>query len=360
MKQTVVQEKIESSFRKKVQHDKRIKNAYLLVHSDKLGISLNIAEGNNGAVKVHPSQANHLASVGKIFTATIIGMFYDRGMIHFEDRIVDYLDEKLMDGLHVYKGVDYSGTITIKHLLTQTSGLNDVFYRLFNIMKDDPDFEISPEQAVSWGKTNLKPVAAPGKKHFYTDTNYYLLGLIIERIAGKAFHEVVHEELLDHLGMEHAYLNGFSQPKKETTLPVAGIYIDQINCIDDKRFAQIDYAGGSVVAPLDEYLIFMRALVNHKLVKESTLNQMIYDDVKMGFPAIAFNYGYGIWKPKTIPLLLPKKNFCWGGVGVTGAFMFYHPSTEAYIIGTFNDISYTSKALQFMLSKVIGLLNKIS
>ncbi|MFW6257341.1 MAG: hypothetical protein ACOC11_01030 [Prolixibacteraceae bacterium] len=55
---------------------------------------------------------------------------------------------------------------------------------------------------------------------------------------------------------------------------------------------------------------------------------------------------------------MPKKYFCWGCVGITGAFMFFHPQTEAYIIGTFNDDSYTSKALQFMLMKVIKPLLK--
>ncbi len=107
------------------------------------------------------------------------------------------------------------------------------------------------------------------------------------------------------------------------------------------------------MAPLDEFLVFMKALVSNKLLKKKTLDTMINDDIKMGFPAIGFNYGYSVWKPKTIPLLMPAKYYCWGCVGVTGAFMFYHPLTESYIIGTFNDKSYTSKALRFMLSKVI-------
>jgi D-alanyl-D-alanine carboxypeptidase len=110
------------------------------------------------------------------------------------------------------------------------------------------------------------------------------------------------------------------------------------------------------VAPLDEFLIFMKALVNNQLVKPETLSKMIYDDIKMGFPAIGFDYGYSVWKPKAIPLLLPEKYFCWGCVGITGAFMFYHPGTKSYIIGTFNDKSYTSKALRFMLKGVVKTL----
>lgn len=358
MKAFTVKENIERSFRKQVQKDKKVKNAYLLVHSKKLGIDINIAEGKTGEIQANPQQANHLASVGKLFTATIIGMLHDKGLLNFEDKIAEFLDEELMNGLHIYKGKDYSGDITIKHLLTQTSGLNDVFFHLLKMMLKDPDFKITVREALEWGKKNLKPVDKPGRRHFYTDTNYYLLGLIIENLTNKKFHEVVHEMIFDPLGMENAYVNGFSEPKAKARYPSANIYIYNVNWIDDKRVAQIDYSGGSIVAPLDEFLIFMKALVNHQLVKEETLNKMISDDIKMGFPAIGFDYGYSVWKPKAIPLLMPKKFFCWGCVGVTGAFLFYHPLTESYVAGTFNDKSYTSKALRFMLTKVIKQLLK--
>ncbi len=356
---SAVQKKIESKFRQQAQKDKNVKNAYLLVHSEKLGLDINIAEGQTEGVQANPKQANHLASVGKLFTATVIGMLHDNGMLNFDDKIVKYLDKDLMHGLHVYKGNDYSNDISIKHLLKQTSGLNDVFFPLFRKMIDDPNLEMTVREALEWGKTNLKPVGKPGQKHFYTDTNYYLLGLIIENITKKPFHEAVHEMILEPLKMDNAYINSYSEPKNKPEYPPAHIYLFNTNFIENKRIAKIDYAGGGVVAPLSEYLIFMKALVNGQLVKKTTLNQMIYDDIKMGFPAIGFDYGYSVWKPKAIPLLMPKKYFCWGCVGVTGAFMFFHPQTEAFVIGTFNDKSYTSKALRFMLTKVIKPLLKI-
>lgn len=355
----MVQKQIENIFRKQVKNDTKVKNAYLLVHSEKLGIDINIAEGKTGEIKANPKQANHLASVGKLFTATIIGILHDKGMLDFDDAIAQYLDKDLMRDLHIYKGKDYSGDISIKHLLQQTSGLNDVFYFLLKKMIDNPNLEMTVRQALEWGKTNLKPVGKPAQKHFYTDTNYYLLGLIIENITNMPFNEAVHKMIFEPLKMNNAYINGFSEPKNKPEYPPAHIYLFNTNFIENTRVAKIDYAGGGIVAPLSEYLIFMKALVNGQLVKKSTLNQMIYDDIKMGFPAIGFDYGYSVWKPKAIPVLMPKKYFCWGCVGVTGAFMFFHPQTESYVIGTFNDKSYTSKALRFMLTKVIKPLLKI-
>jgi D-alanyl-D-alanine carboxypeptidase len=354
------QTKIEKLFRNQVQNDKKVKNAYLLVHSSKLGIDLNIAEGETGNNPANPAQASHMASVGKLFTATLIGILYERGIVDYNEKIINYLDKEIMDGLHVYKGVDYSGEITVKHLLTQTSGLNDVFYKLFKKMMDKPNLKITTREAIAWGKKNLKPVAKPGKKHYYTDTNYYLLGFIIESVCKKPFHQLMHELILQPLGMENTYLFGFTNAETKPQYPTAGIYLYGRNFINDKRFAQLDYAGGSITAPMEDLLKFMEALVNHQLVKKSTLDKMIYDDIKMGFPAIGFDYGYSVWKPKAIPVLMPKKFFCWGCVGVTGAFMFYHPQTESYVIGTFNDKSYTSKALRFMLTKVIRELIKFN
>jgi D-alanyl-D-alanine carboxypeptidase len=285
-------------------------------------------------------------------------MLFDKGLLAYEDKIKDYLDPELMKGLHIYKGKDYSEDITIKQLLQQTTGLNDVFFPLVEKMQKDPQLEFTIREALEWGKANTKPVEKPGQKHFYNDTNYYLLGLIIESITKKAFHEAMHEMIFEPLKMENAYIQAYSRPLKEADYPPAGIYLDNVNLIENTRIARIDYAGGGVVAPLHEYLRFMKALVNGDLVKNTTLEKMINDDVNMGFPLLGFKYGYSVWKPKAIPVLLPEKYYCWGCVGVTGAFMFYHPETESFVIGTFNDQSYTSKALQFMLKKVIQALLK--
>jgi len=66
--------KIESNFRNICKNDKKVDNAFLLVHSDKLGVHLNIAEGETA----NPEQPNHLASVGKLFTATLIAILHEK------------------------------------------------------------------------------------------------------------------------------------------------------------------------------------------------------------------------------------------------------------------------------------------
>jgi D-alanyl-D-alanine carboxypeptidase len=351
--------RIEESFRRQVQKDQKIRNAYLLVNSEKLDIDINIAEGKTGDIEASPEQPNHLASVGKLFTATIIGLLHDKGKLSFDDKIAKYLDDELMDNLHLFGGKEYSNDITITHLLNQTSGLADVFFPLWEQMVNDPDMRITTREAIIWGKEHLTPKSKPGEKHLYTDTNYYLLGLIIEQITGKPFQEVLHEKIFDPLGMKHAYTNDFSEPREPSKYPTAAAIIDEVDFTTVEGVAPLDHAGSSVIAPLEEFLIFMKALVNNNILKDETLKRMIEDDTPMGFPALGMRYGYSIWKIVTVPLVMPSKYNCWGCVGVTGAFMFYHPDTESYIIGTFNDSSYKTKALRFMLSKVLNTLVKV-
>jgi len=59
------------------------------VQSERLGVDLNIAESGNGA-PVHVDQPNHLASVGKLFTATLIATLFEQGKLDFTDTIGDY------------------------------------------------------------------------------------------------------------------------------------------------------------------------------------------------------------------------------------------------------------------------------
>ena len=157
MESSIVEEKIESSFRKQVRNNKKVKNAYLLVHSTKLNIDLNIAKGSTGDFKAQVNQPNHLSSVGKLFTATIVSILCEKEVLDFDDPIKKHLDDELMNGLHVFKGKDYSDQFTIRHLLMQTSGLNDVFYHLWEKTVHDPTFRTTPKDAINWGKENLKP-----------------------------------------------------------------------------------------------------------------------------------------------------------------------------------------------------------
>ncbi|MCK8817577.1 beta-lactamase family protein [Natroniella sulfidigena] len=354
MKKEEVKVSIEELFRKKVEKDSKVNNGYLLVHSEKLDFDMNIAAGSTGSISADPEQPHYIASVGKLFTSTIISILFEKGELSFDDSITQYLDQELLNGLHIYKGQDYTADIKIKHLLKQTSGLPDNFWPLLDDLFENFDFKMSPREAIIWAKDNLETKSPPGEKLNYTDTNYHLLGLIIENITEMQFHEVLKEYIFNPLGMDHSFMLHYSTPKKESSYPMADLYIQGKRINDLQGYAGIDYAGGGVVATNQDLLKFMKALATYQIVSEATLKKMMKDPAKLHF---GIGYGYGIWQFKTIPLLMPKKYNSWGCVGVTGVFMFYHPELDTYLIGNFNDLSYQRKSLRFML-KVIKKLFK--
>lgn len=344
---------IESQFRKAVRKDKKINNAYLLVQSDKCGLKLNLAAGRIDGREAHPDQPHYMASVGKLYTATVVGILHEKGKLSFDDPIVRYLDDELMHHLHVCRGKDYSGEITIRHLLQQSSGLADVFWLLVKEFMREPR-PMTPREAVMWGKDKLRPKTRPGVRHNYTDTNYYLLGLIVEKVTGEPFHRALHRFIFDPLEMKHAFMQGYSEPAMPSGHPTARYFLDGVDPTTMEGFFQIDYAGGGVVATSEEHLAFLRALTGHRILKRETLERMRDDDLPMGFPHPGIRYGYAIWKVGTIPLLMPAKFNCWGCVGVTGAYLMYHPGTATHIVLNFNDVSWRGKAMRFMLSRVIN------
>ncbi|MGM0507224.1 MAG: serine hydrolase domain-containing protein [Bacteroidota bacterium] len=339
------QDTIEKRFRTVVGKDPRIRNAYLLVNCEKRGIHLNMAAGQTGDKAAHPDQPNYMASVGKLYTASLVARLHEQGALSFEDPIATYLDRELMDGLHIYKGTDYSSQIKIRHLLNQSSGLPDNFYPLFEKLEKDPSFTISPRDAVLWAKENLNPSAPPGKRSSYTDTNYHLLGLIVEKVTDRAFHEALHEQIFEPLGLNRSSFLHASQPAEDPGLPIAEFYKDDLKINDLKGFTGIDYAGGGVVAPLEEVFTFMHSLINGEVVSRETLQRMLSDKMKL-YPG--FNYGYATWQVKPVPLIFPKKYRSWGVLGATGAFSFYHPELESYFVGNFNHSVYQRKAVRFM------------
>jgi len=260
-----------------------------------------------------------------------------------------------MKGLHVFEGVDCSRKIKIRHLLNQTSGLHDSFKPLLDRMLEDPEYQITPRQAVAWTKHDSSPLFPPGEGFKYSNTNYHLLGLIIETVTGKPFHEALHSWCFQPLGMNHSWMLHASEPARQAPVPPAGFYLNNRKLNILPGYGALDYAGGGVTAPLEDLLKFMKALHEGRLVELKTLEIMRQDGAKF---APGIYYGYGIWQFVPIPVLMPKKFSSWGVIGITGAFMVHHPGLDAYIIGNFNDFSYERKCVRFLF-KVVSKLHKL-
>lgn len=109
---------------------KHIKN--IVVHLQSADNSLNLI-ASAGIAHPHeqspmmPDTPYFVASISKMYTATIIIKLYEEGVLNLDAPIADYLPESIWQGIHIYKGRDHSPDLKIYQLLSQTSGLPDYF-----------------------------------------------------------------------------------------------------------------------------------------------------------------------------------------------------------------------------------------
>ena len=150
-------------------------------------------QGSSGNMNI--DQPYFIASTTKLFTTAIILKLRAEGKLSLDDKISKYIDKSILSGLHIYKGKEYSQDLTIKHLLSHTSGLPDYFQgkgangkSLENEITEGNDQFWTFEQAIERTK-KMASLFAPGTKGKanYSDANFQLLGKIIETITHKSY-----------------------------------------------------------------------------------------------------------------------------------------------------------------------------
>lgn len=360
MRKEFLKSEIEKKLEGKVASDPKLHNVYLLVHSEKLDIHWPMAAGNTDGVFANPLQPYHTASVGKTFTSVMLAKLVEKGLVKFDDPISNYLPEDILKDLHIYKGKDYTYDIQIKHLLSNTSGLPDCFEDkpkrgkgLMEEVLENLSRFWTPQETIHWSKAHLKPRFPPGKGVHYTDTGYNLLGLIIESITSRPYHEVLHDYIFNPMQMNNSYLSQYSQPVIKSEHPAANVYIDELKVnLDAYRSFSSFYACGQTVCTLEDQLLFMKALVQNRIIQKETLDIM----KQWNKLWIGLDYGYGLMRMRFIPFT--QRYLGWGHLGASGTSMLYCPNLDVYIVGGFNQTTYRSKGMDFIFFNVLRKLAK--
>src|SRR5262249_51899942 len=144
--------------------------------------------------------AFQMASINKAFTAVAIFRLVDERKLSLNAALKEPLGEGSAR-------IPYADRITISQLLDDYSGIyptnNDMEYLTTVIgPKVDPTRVWKPEEIIALAdKERSKPSGEPGAGYFYADTNYVLLGMILERVTRRPFKEHLTETLLEPLGM---------------------------------------------------------------------------------------------------------------------------------------------------------------
>lgn len=292
-----------------------------------------------------------VASISKMFTATIVMQLVDEARLDLNDPIDTYLAHLPLDGIHVYKGKDYSHQLKVYQLLHQTSGLADYFADGLNEdFKKNQDRFYSVEDVIEIIRYQT-PFSAPdsGKSH-YSDTNYQLLGALLEVVTDRSLADVFSERIFVPLQMVDTYLFDVNSPPAVEPLP---FYYENTQLSLPLALTSERGAGGCVSTMADSQR-FLRSYFAGRLFDRAHLGRMMSWN-RMFFP---MHYGYGLWRfqlPRWLTLVRKMPEFI-GHAGVNGAMAFYNPDKDLYITGTLNQLDDPARQFKFM-PKVVGVID---
>jgi len=226
-----------------------------------------------------------LASITKHFTAAVVMQLVEEGEIDLDETVGDYLP-----------ALTYvPSTVRIRHLMRHTSGLADIVANpnAANSWLLNPNFDWDPLTALETFGDD--PTSSPGFD--YSNTNFILLGLIIEEVTGQPLHEVINSRILVPLGLTKTTfrpdmpLPGPLVPGW-SSLSTPNAYTDDMTFFLGTSFSSMVYAAGAMVGTPWDVARFNRALFTGELVAENWLDTMrTCINVNMGGGATGYGFG---------------------------------------------------------------------
>ena len=219
--------------------------------------------------------AFHIASISKTFTAMAMMRLVEEGRVQLSDTLGKF-----------FPNFPYQG-ITVKMLLSHRSGLPNYAYYLEKL-KWDKKLRVTNHDILQTLYDHQPPLDfISGRRFAYCNTNFALLALIIEKVAGMPYHDYLKTTIFDPLGMQDTYVytladSARAMPSYEYNGRKWGFdYLDLV------------YGDKNIYSTVRDLLKWDQALYSNKLFKQSTLDSAFtpYSFEKPGIK----NYGLG-WR----------------------------------------------------------------
>ena len=224
-----------------------------------------------------------IGSITKTFTATAVLQLVDQKKISLDDKLSKY-EPQVPDG----------DGITIRQLLNMTSGLFNYTddQAFWNEFIKDPSAVWPPQKMVDIA-TSHPAVFPPGQQYMYCNTNFVLLGMIIENVTGKTAGEVITTGIIDKLGLKNTSFPTSTQipaPYMHGYWPAKGQPTGSGNLADISIYSPSPFwTAGGMIGNLDDLKIWAQALSSGKLLSK----EMHAEQVTFAAPNTP-SYGLGV------------------------------------------------------------------
>ena len=282
-----------------------------------------------------------MASVAKLFVTACLLIFKKQRKLYLNDKLSGYFEDGVLNGLHTFKGKDYSHNLTLADLLFHKSGLpcwyqtGGVHQRVIN-----EDFEFSFEKQLENTRNREAEFAPSGRKAYYSDLNFGLLGKVIEKISDQPIDEVYQNHIIKPLG-----LNKTCFITDDCAVPAVWFKNKQIY---RPKFLST-HGEQAVITTTDELMIFIKSFFMGSLFGMEVFDELsTYTKLQSMFP---MRSGGGYWQ---IPLggfanLFMGKGELLGHSGSTGSFAFYYPHKKLYFVGDLNQAAAPALPIRLVM-----------
>lgn len=303
-------------------------------------------------------QPYFIASITKLYTAAMIMQLRDEEALTLDTPAADILGADTMRGLVVHDGHDYGPAITVRQLLTQTSGVPDYYEQKRPDGTTMADEMLRADIARTFGDyletarsmpSRFAP-STPGRAQ-YCDTNYQLLGRIIEIATSGSFDDALRRRILEPLGLQTTWL--FTPHTLDRYDEVATIRHGRTQLHIPKTIASFP-PDGAVVSTVTDQVRFLRAFIAGDLFPSRYLAEMTAQWHSVFSPLVPIHYGIGMMRyqqPRWQNPFAPPPPMI-GHSGAFGTVLYHVPDRDLYLAATVNQMRSVSLSHVLLLRLV--------
>lgn len=349
--------------------DPSIRNLTVLVDSPREGFRWQAARSDintPGGIPIGLDSAFRVDGVTKMFTSVLILQMIEKGFLTLDTRLGDILTDNNMPAgftlemLHRFNGVDRGDDVTIRQLLNHSSGFRDYFVDTptaspaalsisQRIIGDILGTLPSGIRDVQWGPQELllyfigsdmsaNALFAPGADFHYADTNYLVLGVVIEDVTQDTLANNYLNFVYGDAQMPQAYLEWYEQTQIDAVSHFWEIPTDtqpvNIDFVAEAVNTSTDWGGGGIVTTASELVGFLRTLFEGNLFADADTLESMQQTIATSQPGLR----YGLGLEHRVFQLSGNTVDVYGHSGLWGVGAYYIPETETSIVYAMNQV----------------------
>ncbi len=296
-------------------------------------------------------------SIGKTYAVAILMQLVDEGKVSLTDNIKDYFDE--VDWLNRIPNIDY---ITIEMLLRHTTGIPRWVMKpeVWKILHDNPDKEWTYEDRLSFVFDD-EPAHPAGEGWGYSDTNYLLIGMLIEKVTGNYYYDILKNRILKPFDLKNTYPSDkreiFNLAQGYSRLP--DLFLIPERVVEEGKYIfnpQMEWTGGGVASTTADLAKWARNYYTGEVFSDSLLSKIINpggETIRLGRTT---SYSLGSFIFETVNgIALGHSGFF---PGYNAIFAYYPDSKIAVALHSNSDYAQARLPLIGYLDKLVMLYTK--